>query len=158
MRPGAEINEIAVLEIRNRLVLGNIREVADFELARITRSLCQSAKSPTLRILQSLFARDDNFFKRLIGFRDRLHFRLDLREIFRRNAVRQFHVVIKTVFHGRPGGELRVWPEFQNRRRENVRAGMAQPFEVGHLVAVVERFTFWLLLVFVWHKSQNFNR
>ena len=39
------------------------------------------------------------------------HLRLDLFEIVGRNAVRKIDIVIKTVFHRRPGSELRFRPD-----------------------------------------------
>ena len=54
------------------------------------------------------------------------HLRLDLLEVFGRNAVRQFDVVIESVLDRRPGGELRFRPDFQNRRREDMRRRMTQ--------------------------------
>src|SRR5208337_4902638 len=44
VRPGAQVNEIAVLEISDLLALGNGFEVADLELARIAWPLGQAAK------------------------------------------------------------------------------------------------------------------
>ena len=63
VRPGAQVDEIAVLEIRNRLALGNGFEVADLEFARIARTLGQSTEPAALGILQGLLARDDDFLE-----------------------------------------------------------------------------------------------
>ena len=56
--------------------------------------------------------------------------------------MRQIDVVIKTVLDRRPGGELRVRPELQNRRGQDMRRGMTQPLEVGHRCALLECFAF----------------
>ena len=71
-----------------------------------------------------------------------LHLRLDLLEILRRNAVRKIDIVIKTVLDRRPGGELRFRPDFQNRRRQDMRGRMTQTFDVGHLRALLWSFAF----------------
>ena len=70
------------------------------------------------------------------------HLLLDLREILGRDAVRQIDVVVKAVFDRRPGGKLRVRPDAQDGRRQHMRAGVAQPLEVGHLVALFESLAF----------------
>ena len=69
----------------------------------------------------------------MIGLGLLLHLGLDLFEIFRRNPVPQLEVVIETVLHRRAGGELRFRPDFQNRGREDMRTGMADPFQFRHL-------------------------
>ncbi len=71
-----------------------------------------------------------------------LHLRLDFLEIVRRNAVRKIDIVIKTVLYGRPGGELRFRPDFQNRRCEYMRSGVTQPLDVGHRRALFQSFAF----------------
>ena len=132
MRPGAQVNEIAVLEIGNRLALGNVCQVAELELARV-RPLAQPAQPAALGILDRLLARDDDFLEGVVRLDLLLHLRLDLREILRRDAVRQIHVVVKPVLDRRPGGELGVRPEPQNGGGHDVRGGMADAFQLGHL-------------------------
>ena len=56
--------------------------------------------------------------------------------------MREFNVVIKTVLDRRPGGELRVRPKAENRRGQDMRGGMPDAFQLGHLRAVVESFAF----------------
>ena len=53
VRPGAEVNEIAVLEIGDLLAFGNVFEVADLELARIARALGQAAEPAALGIFHA---------------------------------------------------------------------------------------------------------
>ena len=95
-----------------------------------------------LRHGQRLVARNDDALEGVVRFDLLLHLRLDLREILGRDAVRQFDVVIKAVLDRRPGGELRVGPDAQDGRRQDVRGGMAQALEVGHLRALLESFAF----------------
>ena len=142
MRPGAEVNEIAVLEIRNRFALGNRFEVVELELAHIAGAFGQSAQPSAFGILDGLFAGDDDFLERVVRLDLLLHLGLDLLEILRRDAVLQIHVVIKSVFDRRTGGELRLGPEPQNGGGHDVRGGMADAFQLGHLRAVVESFAF----------------
>ena len=68
----------------------------------------------------------------MVGFDLLFHLGLDLREILGRDAMRQFDVVIEAVLDRRTGGELRFGPDAQNGGRQNMRAGMAEPLEVGH--------------------------
>src|ERR1039457_3748728 len=114
VRPGAQVNEVAVLEIRNRLALGNRFEIADLELARTFRTLAQSAEPSALRILHGVFARDDNFLKDVVRLDLLFHLLLDVRKIFGRDAMLEVNVVVETVFYRRPGGELSVGPQPQN--------------------------------------------
>src|SRR5205085_10221102 len=65
---------------------------------------------------------------------------LDLLEIFRRNSVGKIDIIIEAVFDWRPGGELRFWPDFQNRRGQDVRRRMPEPFDVRHLGSLFQCF------------------
>ncbi len=78
----------------------------------------------------------------VIGLDLLFHLGLDLFEILRRDAVWQFDVVIKAVFNRRPGGELRLRLDLQDGGGEDVRGGMAEPFQIGHLGALVGCFAF----------------
>src|SRR5689334_14801841 len=51
MRACTEIDEVAVLEIRNRLVFGNLREVTKLELAGVAGPFAQRTEPSTLAIL-----------------------------------------------------------------------------------------------------------
>ncbi len=70
------------------------------------------------------------------------HFLLDLREILGRNAVRKFDVVVKAVFHRRAGGELGVGPQAGDGGGHDVGGGVADALQLGHFLAVIQRFTF----------------
>jgi hypothetical protein len=65
------------------------------------------------------------------------HFRLDFLKILGRNAVFKINVVIKTVFHRWPCGELRFRPDFQDRRSKYVGSRMTETFQVCHLLALL---------------------
>src|SRR5882757_2997131 len=52
--PGAQVNEVAVPEIGNRLAFGNGFQIADLELAHVARSLDESTKSSAFGILHRL--------------------------------------------------------------------------------------------------------
>ena len=66
-----------------------------------------------------------------------LHLGLDLLEVFGRDAMRQFDIVIEAILHRRAGGELRFGPEFQNSRRQYMRRRMTETFDVRHLCALL---------------------
>ncbi len=97
---------------------------------------------PLSRILQRLLARDDDFLEGVVRLDLLFHLGLDGREILRRDAVLQVHVVVKAVLDRRPGGELRVRPQAQNGGGHDVRGGMPDALQFGHLGAVVESFAF----------------
>ncbi len=61
-----------------------------------------------------------------------LHLRFDLFEIIGRDAVGEIHVIVKTVFHRRPGGELCLRPDLKNGGGKYMRGRMAETFEIGH--------------------------
>ena len=67
-----------------------------------------------------------------------LHFLLDAEKIVRCDAVGEVHVIIKPVIHRRAGGELDVRPEATDGGGHDVGTGMAEPFQIGHLLAFVE--------------------
>src|SRR5690242_19936214 len=66
VRPGAEVDELAVLEIRDLFAGRNLLKITELELTRIPRPLAQPAEPATLRVLDRLFARDDNFLEDVI--------------------------------------------------------------------------------------------
>ena len=55
--------------------------------------------------------------------------------------MRQIDIVVKTVIDRRPGGELRLRPDFQNGGCENVRRGMTQTLDISHLGALLQCLT-----------------
>ena len=71
-----------------------------------------------------------------------LHLRFDLLEVFGRDAMRQFDIVIEAILHRWAGGELRFGPEFQNGRRQDMRRRMTETFYIRHLCALLESFSF----------------
>src|SRR5437667_11459335 len=78
----------------------------------------------------------------MIGFDLLFHLGLDLLEILGRDAVAEFHVVVKAVLDRRTGSELGVGPEAQDGRGEHVGAGMADALQLGHFVPVVGSLVF----------------
>ena len=137
VRPGAQVNEIAALVIRDRLAFGNVCEVADFEFARIARTFAERAEPAFVGIFQRLLARDGDFLESVVRLDFLFHLLLDLREIFRRDAVRQFDVVVKAVFHRRAGGKLGVGPEPDDGGGHDVGGGVPEALQIGHFLAVV---------------------
>ena len=87
-------------------------------------------------------ARDFDALEGVVRFRLLLHLGFDLREVVGRDAVRQFDVVVEAVLDRRTGGELRFRPDLEDGRGQDVRGGMAQPLDVGHLRALLESFAF----------------
>ena len=135
VRAGAEIGEFAVAVERDFFALGNVLDDIEFEL-RGRRPLTKGAKDTTLGHGQSFVARQDDALERVVRFDFLFHLGLDLLEIFGRDAVVQFDVVIESVLDRRTRGELRLGPDFENGGRENVRSRMAQALDVGHLGAL----------------------
>ena len=136
VRPGAQINEIAVLVVGDRLLLRNVLDDVQFEFAR-NLAVGQSGEAAFACVFPRLLARDDPFLEGMIGFDLFLHLLLDFREILGRDAVRKLDVVIKAVLDRRAGGELGVGPEAQDGGGEHVGAGMPDALQFGHLRAVV---------------------
>jgi hypothetical protein len=178
VRPGAEVNEVAVLEIGNRLALGNLVEQVELELGDCV-SLTKPAQPATFRVGDGLLARDGEFLENIVRLDLLLHLHLDGREIFGRDATKKFtltspwpsplpprerrgkRVVIEAILDGRPVGELRVGPEAQDGGGHDVGARVPDALQLGHLRAVVESFALGvrlrlrlirLLLIFVGYK------
>ena len=76
------------------------------------------------------------------SFDFRFHLCLDFREIVGGNPVGKIDIVIKAVLHRRARGELRFRPEFQNGGRKHVSRGVPQPFDIRHLCALLQSFSF----------------
>ncbi len=139
MRSRAQVEKSPFLKYEIGSFSGMCWTISSLNLLGAPRSE-RPARRPLWASAKGLGPRDDDFLKGLICFDNALQLRLDAREIFRRNPVLQFEIVIETVFDGRAGGsELRVRPELENGRRQNVRAGMANPLQFRHFLAVVER-------------------
>src|SRR5438477_9973337 len=56
--------------------------------------------------------------------------------------MREIDIVIESVLHRRPGRELRLRPDLQNCRRQNVRSRMAQALDVAHRCSHLRSFAF----------------
>jgi len=142
VRAGAQVYEIAGFVVADGFVGGDFGQVAELELAGVARALAQAAQPAALGVLDGLLAGDDDLLEAMVGFDLFLHFGFDGGEVLRGDAMRQVHVVIEAIFDRRPRGELGFRPQAQNGGGHDMGAGMAQPFQVGHLVAVIERFAF----------------
>jgi hypothetical protein len=75
----------------------------------------------------------------MVGLDFLFHLSLDFLEILRRDAVRQVHVVIETILDGRAAGELRVGPEAEDGGGQDMRAGVAESFQIGHFTFVIHK-------------------
>ena len=87
MRPGAQIDEITVLEIGDLFAFGNVREIAQFEFAGLARPFAQAAETAGFGILEGLLAGDDDFLEDVVRLDLLFHLRLDFFKILGRNAV-----------------------------------------------------------------------
>ena len=141
VRPGAEVEEFAILVVGDLFTLGNGFEVADLEFAWIARAFGQTAEPAAFGILHRLLARDHDFLERMVGLDLLLHLRRDFFEILGGNAVRQVDVVVKTGFDRRTGGELGLGPQAEDGRRQHVGTRVADTLQLGHFGPVIERFT-----------------
>ena len=102
----------------------------------------RAASSPRLREGESFGAGHFDFLEGMVGFDLFFHLGFDLLEIFGRDAVGQLDVVVEAVLDRWSGGKLRFRPDLQNGGGENVRGGMAEPLQVGHLGALLGCFAF----------------
>ena len=82
MRPGAQVNELAVFVIGNCLAFGNVFQISQFELAG-SRPFAEPAQSPALGVFHGLLAADDDPLERVVRLDLFFHLLLDFREIFR---------------------------------------------------------------------------
>ena len=142
VRPGAQIEEVAIAEERDFLALGDVREIADFEFARIPRPLAEPAEAPAFRQRHRLRARHRRALEDVVRLDLLFHLLLDAREVLRRDAVLQIHVVVKAILHRRPRGKLRLRPDAEDGRGEHMRRAVAQPLNVGHLVSLLDGLAF----------------
>ena len=82
VRPGTKVNELAGLEIRNRLIGRNVFDDVELELAGdIARS--ERGEPAGFRVGQCLLAGDDYLLENLVRLDDNFHLSFDGREIFR---------------------------------------------------------------------------
>ena len=136
VRAGAEIGEFAVAIERDFFALGNVLDDIEFELAR-RRPLTKGTKDTTLGHGEGLVARQNYALEDMVRFGFLFHLGLDLLEIFGRDAVVEFEVVIETVLDRRTRGELRVGPDLEDGRRQHVGSRVPQALDVGHLRALL---------------------
>ena len=115
---------------------------ADLELARLPGRSPRPPSRPLSAIAIACSRETTTALEDVVRLDLLLHLLLDLREILRRDAVRQIDVVIEAVLDRRPGGELRLRPDAQDGRGQHMRGGMADALEVGHLVALFEGLAF----------------
>ena len=150
VRPGAQVHEVAVPVVGNRLALGNVLEIADLELAG--RGPVAQRRQPAFPgIGQRLLTGDDDLLEGLVRLDDGLHLGLDLRKVLGRDAVLEFDIVVIVVLDGWPRRELGGGPELDDGVGHDMGAGVAEALQVGHLVAVIEGFAlriWWRLLSF----------
>ena len=131
VRPGAEVRELPVPEKRDRLARGNVLQDVEFELGGNASGRERGQLAP-FRHGQRIGAGNLDALENMVRLHLALHLLLDPREVLGGNPVAQFHIVIKPVLHRRPRRELRIGPDFQDRRRQHMRGGVADAFEFGH--------------------------
>src|SRR4029450_1235706 len=113
MWTGAEIGEVAVAIDRDRLVLGNVLDDIELELARL-RSRTEGAKFTTAGHCQGVGAWELNPLEAMVFFDFLFHLGLDFFEILGRDAMRQLDIIVEAVLDRRSGGELRFRPKTQD--------------------------------------------
>ena len=111
VRPGAEIDEIAVAIERNFFVGRNVFDDVEFEFAGLG-TFAQRGEPAFLSEFERFVSRNFDSFERMVRFDFVFHLGLDLFEIIRRDAVGKIDIVIKAVLHRRPRSELRFRPDF----------------------------------------------
>ena len=122
VRPGAEVNEVAVLEVGDRLALGDVLEQVELELAGVAGPLGEAAEASALRVGDGLLARDGEFLEDVVGLNLLLHLLLELGEVLGGDAVGAFEVVVEAILDRRPVGELGVRPQTQDGGGQDVSA------------------------------------
>ena len=107
VRAGAEIDEIAVAIERNRFALGNVLD--DIELEPRGLGSFRERREPAFSgELQRLLARDFDALEEVVRLDLLLHLLLDVREVLRRDAVRQ--VDDRNKSRSRPADRRRIAP------------------------------------------------
>ena len=136
VRPGAEIDELAVAVERNLFVRRNVFDDVELEFAGLG-SFAQSGEPAFFSELERFVPRNFDPFERMVRFDFVFHLGLDLFEIIGRDAVGKIDIVIKAVLHRRARSELRFRPDFQNRRRKYVRRRMTKTLDIRHCRALL---------------------
>ena len=142
MRAGAEVDEVAVLETRDVLAFRDLVDEVEFEARGIAGALGEAAQAAAFRHGDGFGAGDGAVLELLVVLGDFLHLGFDLLEVVRGDPVGHVEVIVKAALDGRAVGELGVWPQLENGRGHDVGAGMAEPLQVGHLLAFVEGLAF----------------
>ena len=138
---GAQVRKIPVAVEGNLLVFRDVVQQVNLEAGRLAAG-AQGAQLPGFRHLHGIRAGNDFLLENLVFLHHFFHLLLNAFKILCADAVVQLHVVIKTVIHGRPAGQLGIRPEAANGRSQNVRAGVAQPFQIRHLLAFFKSLSF----------------
>ena len=138
---GAQVRKIPVAVEGNLLVFRDVVQQVNLEAGRLTAG-AQGAQLPGFRHFHGIRAGNDFLLENLVFLHHFFHLLLNAFKVLCADAVVQLHVVIKTVIHGRPAGQLGIRPEAANGRSQNVRAGVAQPFQIRHLLAFFKSLSF----------------
>ena len=138
---GAQVREVSVAVQGDFLVFRDVVQQVDLE-AGGAAARAQSAQFPGFRHFHGVCTGDDFLLEGLVFLHHFFHFRFNAFKVFRADAVVQLHVVIKTVFHGGTARQLGIRPDAANGRSQNVRAGVAQAFQIRHLVAFFKSLSF----------------
>ena len=134
----AEIDEVAILETRDLFAFGDLVDEVEFEAGRIAGAFAEAAETAGFGHGFRFIAGDRLVFEFLVFLGDFLHLRLDFFEVVRSDPVLHFEIVVEAIFDRRAVGELGVRPNAQDGGGHDVGAGMAEPLQVGHLLALVE--------------------
>src|SRR5207253_8776462 len=111
MRARTKIDELAVAIERDFFVGRNVLDDVELEFAGLG-TFTQRCEPSLFSKIQCFIPRNLDALEWMVRFDLLFHFRLDLLEIIRRNAVRKVKIVIKTVLHGRSRSELGFRPKF----------------------------------------------
>ena len=65
----------------------------------------------------------------------------------------KIHIIIKAILDRRTGRELRIGPYLRDRGCHHMGAGMAQPLQVAHAIALVEALSFRLFAFIAVHRE-----
>ena len=158
MRPRAEIDELAILETGNLFAFRNLVDQVELESARVFQALRKPTEATAFRHRLRLFARNHHPLEALVLLRHLAHLRLDLLEIIRRDPVLHVEVIIEAIFDRRPVGELGIRPDSEDSRRHHVSCGMAEPFQIRHLLAFIESLPFGHAAPEKAEPSHSYNR
>ena len=125
VRPGAEIDELAVLIKGNRLAGRDVAQAADLvgDLPALADELLR------------LFAGALEALELLVLLGDAAHLLLDLHEVFGREGVVEVEVVVEAIVGRRPDIQLRLGEQAKHGGTQHVGGGVANLLEGSHLRA-----------------------